>query len=497
LKPQTSINMRVEQNLKTEVTNFMQQESQELWVKCMKMIKENVQPEIYETWFKPIVPLKLENNELTLQLPSHYFYEVLEKKYINLLAKSIKFHLGSEAKLSYSIIMEVNEHETSTIHVPSTKCEFKTQNPSIQVPNSKGNLINPFVIPGLQKMTIQSQLNPNYTFDTFIEGECNRLARSAGIGVATKPGKNAFNPLFIYGSVALGKTHLAHAIGNEVKRLHPNKVVLYIPCEKFLSQFVDSVKNNQVNEFINFYQLIDVLIVDDIQLLIGKEKTQETFFTIFNHLHQNDKQLILTSDVPAKDLKGIEERLLSRFRWGLSADLQVPDQETRIAILKSKMYLEGVEMPDEIIEYVAHHITTNVRDLEGSLIGILAQSSFNKKEIDLELARNVIKNFITNHHRELSIESITAMVAEYFKLKPETLKEKSRRREIVQARQIAMYFAKECTKASLKTIGAYFGGRDHSTVIHAISTVNDLCDTDKEFRKYVDELRKKFHNNNI
>jgi chromosomal replication initiator protein len=486
--------MRVEKNI-MEKTDTMLQDCQELWAKCMKLIKENVQPEVYEIWFKPIVPIKIENNELTLQVPSHYYYEVLEKKYVNLLAKSIKFYLGPDAKLKYSIVMENNEYEASTIQVPSTKSEIKPQNPSIQIPSAKSNAINPFVIPGIQKLTIQSNLNPSYTFETFIEGDCNRLARSAGLGVVAKPGKSAFNPLFIYGNVALGKTHLAHAIGNEIKKIHPNKVVLYVPCEKFLSQFVDSLKNNQFIEFINFYQLIDVLIVDDIQLLSGKEKTQEAFFTVFNHLHQNDKQLILTSDVAPKDLKGIEARLLSRFRWGLSADLQVPDHETRIAILKSKMYLEGVEMPDEIIEYIAHHITTNVRDLEGSLIGLLAQSSFNKKEIDLDLARSVVKNFIVNNHRELSIESIAATVAEYFHLKPEILKEKSRKREIVQARQIAMYFAKEMTKSSLKTIGLYFGGRDHSTVIHAIGTVNDLYDTDKEFRRYVEELRKKFQNN--
>lgn len=490
--------MRVEEfNYGIEKTSTMQQNCHEIWAKCLEMIKENVQPETYETWFKPIVPIKIENNELTLQVPSHFYYEVLEDKYVHLLSKTLKFYLGSDAKLSYSVQMENHSNNASIINIPSTKSEVKTQNPSIQMPTSNNKILNPFIIPGLQKLTIQSQLNPNYTFENFIEGDCNRLARSAGIGIATKPGKNAFNPLFVYGNVALGKTHLAHAIGNEIKRLHPNKVVLYVSCEKFLSQFVDSVKSNQINEFINFYQLIDVLIVDDIQLLSGKEKTQEAFFTIFNHLHQNEKQLILTSDVPPKDLKNIEERLLSRFKWGLSADLQVPDQETRVAILKSKMKIEGVEMPEEIIEYVAHHINTNVRDLEGSLIGILAQSSFNKKEIDLEIAKNVIKNFIVNNHRELSIESITSAVAEYFKLKPEALKEKSRKREIVQARQIAMYFSKECTKSSLKTIGLYFGGRDHSTVIHAISTVNDLCDTDKEFRRYVEELRKKFQNSNF
>ncbi len=488
--------MRVEDiNYMIKETDFMQQNCQEIWAKCMEMIKENVQPETYDTWFKPIIPIKLENKEITLQIPSHFYYEVLEEKYVHLISKTLKFYIGPDAKLIYTVQMEKDGNNSSSINIPSTKGEIKTQNPSIPMPSSNNRIMNPFIIPGLQKLTIQSQLNPNYTFENFIEGECNQLARSAGIGLATKPGKSAFNPLFIYGNVALGKTHLAHAIGNEVKKLHPNKVVLYVPCEKFLSQFVDSVKSNQINEFINFYQLIDVLIVDDIQLLIGKEKTQEAFFTIFNHLHQNEKQLILTSDVAPKDLKGIEERLLSRFKWGLSADLQVPDQETRIAILKSKMKNEGVEMPDDIIEYVAMHINTNVRDLEGSLIGILAQSSFNKKEIDIELAKSVIKNFIVNNHRELSIDSITATVADYFKLKPEQLKEKSRKREIVQARQIAMYFAKESTKSSLKTIGLYFGGRDHSTVIHAITTVNDLCDTDKHFKGYVEDLRKKFHNN--
>lgn len=470
----------------------------EIWDNCLEVIKDNINPSSFKTWFEPIRPIKLENNVLTIQVPSQFFYEWLEEHYVNLLRKTIKHFLGPDGKLEYSIIVQ-NSHDENkqySINIPTAGQEVNTRNPAVTMPINLGKSVpNPFVIPGIKKVNIDSQLNPYYTFENFIEGDCNRLARAAGYAIASKPGQTAFNPLLIYGGTGLGKSHLAQAIGNETKRQYPNKIVLYIPAERFTNQYVDAIKNNTVNDFISFYQLIDVLIVDDIHDLSGKEKTQENFFHVFNHLHQNGKQIVLTSDHAPKDMKGIEERLLSRFKWGLSADLQVPDYATRVAILRNRMYKDGIELPDDVVEYIAHNITANVRELEGALVSLLAQSSLNKREVDLDLARQMLKNFIKNNTREISIEAIQKIVCEHLSVPQELLKAKTRRREVVQARQISMYFAKELTKSSLKNIGMHFGGRDHSTVIHAVQTVNDLLSIDKEFKKHIEEIKKKINMN--
>jgi len=317
------------------------------------------------------------------------------------------------------------------------------------------------------------------------------LARSAGFAVANNPGKTAFNPLFLYGASGLGKSHLAQAIGIEVKERFSEKVVLYVNGNKFHTQFVEAILNNNRNDFVHFYQMIDVLIIDDVHEFAGKEKTQDIFFHIFNHLHQNSKQLILTSDKSPVDLQGMEQRLLSRFKWGLSADLQVPDYETRIAILKQKIYNDGIELSNEVVEYLASHISTNIRELEGALISLLAQSTLNRKEITLDLARKMIDRLVKNTKRELSIDYIQKAVCDYFNMPHDIINSKTRKREIVQARQIAMYFAKNLTKSSLATIGSQIGGKDHATVLHACKTVNNLIDTDKRFRGYIDEIEKK------
>ena len=350
---------------------------------------------------------------------------------------------------------------------------------------------NPFVIPGLKKMQIDSQLNHIYTFDNFIEGDCNRLARSAGYAVAKKPGGTAFNPLLLYGDTALGKTHLANAIGIEIKNNHQNKTVLYVASEKFTQQFIDAVRNNNQNDFIHFYQMIDVLIIDDVQFFSGKEKTQDVFFHIFNHLHQTGKQLILTSDKAPVELQGMEQRLLSRFKWGLSAELQHPDFETRVSIIKNKLYRDGVEMPEDIVEFLANNIKTNIRELEGAIISLIAHSSFNKKDITLDLAKKIVDNYVKNTKREVSIDFIQKVVSEYFQMDVETLQSKTRKRHIVQARQLAMFFAKKFTKASLASIGSQIGKRDHATVLHACKTVDNLASTDKQFNKFVEDLNKK------
>jgi len=465
----------------------------QVWDNCLDIVKDNIPLQSFKTWFEPIKPVKLENNILTILVPSQFFYEWLEEHYVSLLKKTIKRELGSEGRLEYRIVVENSSQNNNpyTINVPTYQNE-KSKNPSVAIPlNISSSIKNPFVIPGLKQVNIDPQLNPNYTFDSFVEGECNQLARSAGFAVATKPGTNSFNPLVIYGGTGLGKTHLAQAIGNQIKQIHNNKTVLYVQSEKFTNQFIEAVKNNSTNDFVAFYQMIDVLIVDDIQFFENKERTQDILFHIFNHLHQSGKQLVLTSDRPPRDLNGIEERLLSRFKWGLTTDIQQADFETRIAILEKKMYNDGIELSKEIVEFIAYNITNNVRELEGALISLLAHASLNKKSIDLSLAKQIVKNFVKNISREISIDYIQKTVCEYFTIPIELLKAKTRKREVVQARQLSMFLAKHHTKNSLKSIGQFFGGRDHSTVIHSCQAIQNLMDTDKKFKKSVEDIEKK------
>ena len=464
-----------------------------VWNKCLAFIEGNIQPKLFKTWFEPIKPVKLSGKALSIQVPSKFFYEWLEERYIKLLKVALTKELGESAKLVYIIEMENTggSNKPFTEKIPSSnRASVPTQKLDAPIKSMNPELRNPFIIPGIRNINIESQLNSNYNFDNFLESPSNRLVRNAGIAVANKPGGTSFNfnPLFIFGGVGLGKTHLAHAIGVEIKDKHPKKTVLYIATEKFTQQYIESVKKNARNDFIHFYQLIDVLIIDDVQFLSGKKGTQDVFFHIFDHLQQNGKQLILTSDKSPIDMQDIEQRLLSRFKWGLSAELEIPDYKTRISILKNKLYNDGVEMPGEIIDYVSKHIKTNVRELEGAIISLIAQSSFNKKEITLELAQQVVDKFVKNTKREISIEYIQKVVSDYFEMDVATLQSKTRKRYIVQARQIAMFFAKKLTKASLASIGSQIGKRDHATVLHACKTVTNLGETDKQFKKYIDDL---------
>jgi chromosomal replication initiator protein len=465
-----------------------------VWKECLSFIRDNIKPQAYRTWFEPIKPIKLSNEALTIQVPSKFFYEWLEEHYIKLLRVALVKQLGEDAKLIYDVRMENSYSNTNphTVKIPSSnRSPIHPQGVNVPVDINKRELKNPFIIPGLQKVKIESQLNPNYNFESFVEGDSNRLARSAGLAVANKPGGTSFNPLLIYGGVGLGKTHIAHAIGVEIKDKYPDKTVLYISSEKFTQQYIDSVKGNSRNDFIHFYQMIDVLIIDDVQFLSGKTGTQDVFFHIFNHLHQNGKQVILTSDKAPVDMQDIEQRLLSRFKWGLSAELQAPDYDTRVLILKNKLYRDGVEMPEEIIEYIAKNIKSNVRELEGVLISMIAQASFNRKEFTLALTKQIVDKFVKNTKREVSIDYIQKIVSNYFELDVATLQSKTRKRHIVQARQLAMFFAKRMTKASLASIGSQIGKRDHATVLHACKTVDNLTETAKQFRKYVEDLTKK------
>jgi chromosomal replication initiator protein len=469
-----------------------QKDYKEVWNNCLKIIKDNISLQSYKTWFEPIVPVQLEKNVLTIQVPSQFFYEWLEEHYVTLLRKTILREIGKEARLEYRIVMEQNGSKaTATVNYPNQNVGTNKGQDVNAMAVIGGSVKNPFIIPGLKKINVDPKLNPIYTFDTFIEGDCNRLARSAGFAVAQKPGGTSFNPLVIYSPLGLGKTHLAHAIGNQIKQLYPQKTVLYVQIEMFANQFIDAMKNGHINDFIHFYQMMDVLIIDDIHFLSGKPRMQEIFFTIFNHLHQNAKQLVLTSDRPIKDLQDMDERLLSRFKWGLIADMQAPDFETRIAIFESKMYAAGIELPRDVVEFVAYNINSTVRDLEGALHALTAQAVLNKKEVDLELAKKIVKNLVKSVSREVSIEFIQKTVCDYYSIPFEKLREKTRKRHIVQARQLSMFLAKNFTKNSLKAIGKHFGGRDHSTVIHSCQAVQNMIDTDTQFKDDVLELEKK------
>lgn len=447
----------------------------------------------FSTWFDPIKPIGIANKVLTLQVPSPFFYEYIEANHIDLLSKALRRTLGIDAKLEYQVVVgqSAQAEKQHTMH-QSSKNATNLVNKVHQQPSfdsTASDIRNPFLTPGIKQ--IDSQLNPNYSFANFIEGSCNRLARTAGMEIAQNIGKTPWNPLFIYSKPGLGKSHLAQAIGIEIKEKYPKKTVLYVDADTFQRQFAEATIKNTRNDFTHFYQQMDVLIIDDVQYLAGKEKTQKEFFQIFNFLHQKGKQIILTSDCPPVDLQGLDERLLSRFKWGLSAELTVPDFETRLQILKRKIYNDSIEIQDEIIEYIASHINTNIRELEGVLISILAQT-INNKEITIDLAKNIVKKLVKNSQQDISIDFIKSSVCEYFNIAPDQLKSKTRKREVVQSRQVAMYFAKTYTKNSLASIGSQIGGKDHATVLHACKTVNNLMETDKCFRRSIQEIEKRF-----
>ncbi len=471
----------------------MEEATKKVWAKCLEFIKDNIDEQPFLTWFAPIVPVTLEGKTLKIKVPSQFVYEWLEDNYIGLLKSAMTYTLGEGARLIYIIDSPVDKKQLPSTNRP----ELAKQSLTLATEAKDPELKNPFVIPGIREITVDPQLNLHQNFDNFVEGESNRLARSAGIAVANKPGGTAFNPLFIFGGVGLGKTHLAHAIGVDIKEKYPKKKVLYVSAEKFTQQFIsastakDKDKNN-LNDFIHFYQLIDVLIVDDIQFLSGKVKTQDAFFHIFNHLHQTGKQVILTSDKAPVDLFDIEQRLLSRFKWGLSAELTTPDYNTRYKILQNKFYTDGAEISEDIIAYLAENIRTNIRELEGVSNSLIAQAAFNRKEYSIELAQSIIEKSVKNSQCDLTIDHIQQIIADYFNLDIESLHSKTRKRNVVQARQLAMFFSKKYTKSSLSTIGSQIGQRDHATVLHACKTVQNLIETDREFKKYVSDLETKF-----
>jgi chromosomal replication initiator protein len=486
---------------------------EEAWDACLAIIRDNVPKRSYKTWFEPLSAVGLCEEDglrkLTVQLPSRFYYEWLEEHYFGLLRKTVSKVLGPGGRLFYDIVIErddgSNRAGSSSMRLParapappepqrsqagrSTGGEV-AENPGVR-PSRQAPVANPFAIPGVRKARVDAQLNPTYIFERFIEGDCNRLARSAAWAIAQQPGATSFNPFLIYGGVGLGKTHLIQAIGNFVRENFSEQTVLYVSSERFTTQFVQAIQNNRASDFSVFYRQVDLLIVDDIQFFGGKEKTQEEFFHIFNALHQSGKQIILSADRPPKDIKGIEERLVSRFQWGLSADVQAPELETRTAILQRKAEDDGITVDPDVIAFVAHNVKSNIRELEGSLIRLLAHATLHGRDIDLALAREVLRDLIKETRVSLGVEHIQQIVCEYFGIEEDLVRARTRKREVVQARQVAMYFSKQFTKHSLKTIGLKFGGRDHSTVIHGVQSVENQMETDPRFREVVDELRHK------
>jgi chromosomal replication initiator protein len=420
----------------------------------------------------------------TIQVPSQFFYEYLEDKFVDLLKATLYREIGTDTILQYRVLME-----NTTNTVVDYRGDVKPASDKIVARNAN-KVPNPFqkVVPD----DFDSQLNNKYTFDNFFEGESNKLARTAGETITKNPGKTAFNPLFVHGTSGVGKTHLCHAIGNKIKELYLEKRVLYVSAHLFKVQYADAGRYNTTNDFINFYQGIDVLIIDDIHELAGIEKTQNTLFHIFNHLHQNNKQLILTSDKAPSELQGVEERLLTRFRWGLTTKVDQPDKILRLRILQNKILHDGLSIPEDVVDYIAENVTDNARDLEGIIVSIMAHSLVYNKEIDLPLARRVIGQAIKKiEAKKITVNAIESVVCDFYNIKSELIHTASRKRQIVQARQISMYLSKNYTEMSLAQIGSLIGKKNHATVLHACKTVKEQMEVDKTFREEIAEIEKK------
>lgn len=451
----------------------------DLWNKCLGVIKDNISDSAFTTWFKPIIPLSYINKEIVLQVPTMFFYEYIEEKYSDLLSATIKKITSCEdTVLLYRVLMD-KENNTTT-DVPTTK--------KAQSTTQTQKIVSPFE--NTVDVNIDSQLIEHYTFDNYIEGRSNKLVRSAGINVAQNPGKTMFNPLFIFGNSGVGKTHVSNAIGLEVKRRFPNKRVLYVSANLFELQYTDAVRYNNKNNFLNFYQSLDVLIIDDIHQFMSKPGTQSTFFNIFDHIHRLGKQIILTCDRQPSELNGMEERLLTRFRWGLTAEITKPDIELRKNILRHKIKENGLYFPEDVVCFIAENITENIRDLEGAVISILAHSTINNEDISIELAKKII-DITPKDKKKVNVGYICDIVCEHYSLSAETLNSKSRKAEVAQARQIAMYLSRKHTSQSLDSIATTIGGRTHATVIHSCKLIENLIKQDKHLLQDIQILEEK------
>ena len=444
----------------------MEKNVQVIWTECQHILRDNLTPTVYMTWFAPIQALSFENDVLVLQVKSQFIVEYIEENYLTLLSKVLFRMFGPQTKLEYRVLIDSRTDAGVNIpsdvsHAPVVPPHMLAQQPQLQ-----------------EEPDFKSQLNPAYTFDSFVEGEPNKLARTVGLSIAKQPGRSTFNPMFVYGGSGVGKTHLANAIGNEVKRLMPDKRVLYVSANTFQLQYQDAAAHNHIPDFLLFYQTIDVLIVDDIQYIAGKRATQDTFFHIFNYLQQSGKQIILTSDRAPKDLSDLEDRLLSRFKWGLAAEMTRPDFALRKAILLNKMHRDGIRLSEQIVDYIATNVRDNVRDLEGVLAALLAYSTLSDNEIDIDLAQQVVGRIVEIKPRERSVDDIIDAVCAEFHISPDALVSKDRQRDVNMARQISMYLSKQLTTLTLSDIGRRHGNRTHATVAHAIDVLTVQQKTD-------------------
>ena len=458
-----------------------------VWNNCLNFIRQNIEPKQFNLWFGPIKPISLVESTLTVEVPSEFFREYLEGAYLDILKAALKKELGVSAKLVY-LVTPVRKQ--NSMMYPASHGNAPV-NKTISVETfSRGGNPGPFVFPGIQRVQVNPQLNPVYCFENLIVGECNRMGFTAGESISNAPGKTAFNPLFLFGGPGLGKTHIAQAIGIAIKKMYPELVVLYVPANRFKTQYMDAVNvRNKLTDFLAFYMKMDVLIMDDIQDLMG-QSTQNAFFNIFNHLHQSGKQLIFTSDRPPVELENFEERLLSRLKWGLSVELQKPDFTTRLNMLKARAFREGVQLSEDVLHFLATRIKSNFRELEGALISLIANATLAHKEITIDLAEQITEKIVGEQQNDVTIDKVQKVVCDYFNISRDELVSKTRKRQIVQARQIAMYMSRNLINCSLSTIGMEIGGKDHATVLHACTTVNDLMSTDKSFRQYVSDIEK-------
>ena len=457
-------------------------ESVSLWNKCLEVIRDNVNEKAYSTWFMPIVPIKYEGNDFTIQVPSHFFYEYIEEQYAHLIHATLTRITGKNLIIYYRVFVDNSDKKKGHTTIQSDRTinvGTDSKKPAERLNKSPDPLATP--------QEWYSHLNNRLGFHNFFEGPSNILARRIGETIAEQPGKT-FNPFYIYGSTGVGKTHLCHAIGNRIHELYPGKKVIYISSHLFQVQFTDASRNNTFNDFVNFYQNVDVLIIDDIQEFAGKEKTQNAYFHIFNHLHLLGKQLVLTSDKSPNDMQGLEERMITRMKWGMTAELYKPDLELRKQIIRYKVKQDGLNLSDEIINYIAENVTEHVRDLEGIITSLVAHALVYNKEIDLELARQVLGKFVKLSNKTITPEKIQNTVSGYFNIDLKDIHSKSRKQEIVKARQIAMFLFKKHTNFSYAHIGSLVGKRDHATVLHACRTVQDLIDIDKSFRSIMSEI---------
>lgn len=460
----------------------------EAWDKALTLIRENVSQQQYNTWFKPIVFESFEETTRTLlvQVPSPFVYEYLEENYIDLLSKVLRRSFCNQVRLKYRIVTDREHHLTQDVEAEQTDLAVKTR-----LPKSNANQ-SPTTLDAAQPQQLDPNLNPHQTFNNYIEGISNKLPRSVGLSIAEHPRKTQFNPMFVYGPSGCGKTHLINAIGMRTKQLYPQKRVLYVSARLFQVQYTNAVLQNSVNDFINFYQTIDLLIVDDIQEWITATKTQDTFFHIFNHLFRNAKRIILASDRPPVDLKGMNERLLTRFACGLIAELEKPNVELCINILANKIRKDGLEIPEEVILFIAQTANGSVRDLEGVINSLLAYSVVYNSTIDMRLAERVIKRAVKIDNKPLTIDEILEKVCNHFNVTVAAVNGRSRKQDLVIARQLSMFLAQKYTKMPASRIGKLVGGRDHSTVIHSCSRIEQRLKTDSMFSNEVMSIENSF-----